>query len=136
MTIHLKGVGWTEYDNIYVATYDNAYMGYVCGFNSQGDVVMNFTATGEPGEHLIDLYPGIYEGPADRNAAIVSTAATDLCRRPSRKQDSGAPLHVSSHAFARTTPSNLHAQVTQSVVATQHRRQKGPFLHGYMGANS
>jgi hypothetical protein len=64
VTIHLKGVGWTEYDNIYVATYDNAYMGYACGFNSQGDVVIHFTATGEPGEHLIDFYPGIYEGPA------------------------------------------------------------------------
>jgi len=63
VTIHLKGVGWTEYDNIYVATYDNAYMGYACGFNSQGDVVINFTATGEPGVHLIDLYPGIYQGP-------------------------------------------------------------------------
>jgi len=63
MTIHLKGVGWTEYDNIYVATYDNAYMGYACGFNSQGDVVINFTAAGEPGAHLIDLYPGIYQGP-------------------------------------------------------------------------
>jgi hypothetical protein len=63
VTIHLKGVGWTEYDNIYVATYDNAYMGYACGFNSQGDVVINFTAAGEPGEHLIDLYPGIYQGP-------------------------------------------------------------------------
>ena len=35
VTIHLKGVGWTEYDNIYVATYDNAYMGYACGFNSR-----------------------------------------------------------------------------------------------------
>jgi hypothetical protein len=63
VTIHLKGVGWTEYDNIYVATYDNAYMGYACGFNSHGDVVINFTATGEPGPHLIDLYPGIYQGP-------------------------------------------------------------------------
>lgn len=63
VTIHLKGVGWTEYDNIYAATYDNAYMGYACGFNSQGDVVINFAAAGEPGEHLIDLYPGIYEGP-------------------------------------------------------------------------
>ena len=61
--IHLKGVGWTEYDNIYVATYDNAYMGYACGFNSHGDVVINFTATGEPGLHLIDLFPGIYQGP-------------------------------------------------------------------------
>ena len=63
VTIHLKGVGWTEYDNIYAATYDNAYMGYACGFNSQGDVVINFTAAGEPGAHVIDLYPGIYQGP-------------------------------------------------------------------------
>jgi hypothetical protein len=63
-TIHLKGVGWTEYDNIYVATYDNAYMGYVCGFNSRGDVVINFTATGDVGTHVIDLYPGIYQGPS------------------------------------------------------------------------
>jgi hypothetical protein len=63
VSIHLKGVGWTEYDNIYVATYDNAYMGYACGFNSQGDVVINFTAAGAPGTHLIDLYPGIYQGP-------------------------------------------------------------------------
>jgi hypothetical protein len=63
ISIHLKGVGWTEYDNIYVATYDNAYMGYACGFNSQGDVVINFAATGAPGEHIIDLYPGIYQGP-------------------------------------------------------------------------
>jgi hypothetical protein len=63
VTIHLKGVGWTEYDNIYVATYDNAYMGYACGFNSQGDVVINFHATGTLGHHIIDLYPGIYQGP-------------------------------------------------------------------------
>jgi hypothetical protein len=64
ISIHLKGVGWTEYDNLYAATYDNAYMGYVCGFNSQGDVVFNFTASGEPGQHLIDLFPGIYQGPS------------------------------------------------------------------------
>ena len=65
ITIHLKGVGWTEYDDILVADYDNAYMGYACGFNSQGDVVINFTAAGAPGTHLIDLYPGIYKGPAE-----------------------------------------------------------------------
>ena len=63
VTIHLKGVGWTEYDNVYIATYDNAYMGYACGFNSQGDVVINFAAAGEPGLHIVDLYPGIYQGP-------------------------------------------------------------------------
>jgi hypothetical protein len=63
VTIHLKGVGWTDFDNIYIATYDNAYMGYACGFNTQGDVVVNFTAAGSPGVHLIDFYPGIYQGP-------------------------------------------------------------------------
>jgi hypothetical protein len=62
VTIHLKGVGWTEYDNIYIATYDNAYMGYACGFNTRGDVVIHFTAAGAPGVHIIDLYPGIYQG--------------------------------------------------------------------------
>jgi hypothetical protein len=63
VTIHLKGVGWTDFDNIYIATYDNAYMGYACGFNSQGDVIINFSAAGAPGRHLIDFYPGIYQGP-------------------------------------------------------------------------
>ena len=62
VTIHLKGVGWTEYDNIYIATYDNAYMGYACGFNTRGDVVIHFTAAGVPGVHIIDFYPGIYQG--------------------------------------------------------------------------
>jgi len=52
VTIHLKGVGWTDVDNIYIATYDNAYMGYACGFNSQGDVVINFTAAGPIGMPL------------------------------------------------------------------------------------
>lgn len=70
VTIHLKGVGWTEYDNLYAATYDNAYMGYVCGFNSQGDVVFTFTAAGEPGTHLIDLFPGIYQGPPTENQLL------------------------------------------------------------------
>ena len=70
VTIHLKGVGWTEYDNIYIGTYDNAYMGYACGFNSQGDVVINFKAAGAPGEHLIDFYPGIYTGPATESQQL------------------------------------------------------------------
>jgi hypothetical protein len=63
VTIHLKGVGWTEYDNLFAVTYDNAYMGYACGFNTQGDVIITFRAAGQPGPHLIDLFPGIYQGP-------------------------------------------------------------------------
>jgi hypothetical protein len=70
ITIHLKGVGWTEYDNMFAATYDNAYMGYACGFNSQGDVVITFRAAGEPGTHLIDLFPGIYQGPPTENQLL------------------------------------------------------------------
>jgi hypothetical protein len=70
ITIHLKGVGWTEYDNMFAATYDNAYMGYACGFNSQGDVVITFKAAGEPGTHLIDLFPGIYQGPPTENQLL------------------------------------------------------------------
>jgi hypothetical protein len=59
-TIHLKGVGWTQLDNTIAVTYDNSYVGYGCGFNSNGDVVMNMIATGAPGTHLIDMYPLLY----------------------------------------------------------------------------
>jgi hypothetical protein len=62
ITVHLKGVGWTETANIYNIVYDNAYIGYACGFNSQGDVTVYLPATGGPGWHFIDLYPGIYKG--------------------------------------------------------------------------
>jgi len=65
-TIHLKGVGWTETANIYHVVYDNNYTGYVCAFNSQGDVEIIMKATGAPGLHFIDLYPGIYKGEETR----------------------------------------------------------------------
>ncbi len=61
-TVTLRGVGWTELDNTVAVTYDNAYIGYACGFNSQGDVTINMRATGGVGTHLIDLYPTIYQG--------------------------------------------------------------------------
>jgi len=59
-TIHLKGLGWTQLDNTIAVDYDNGYTGYGCGFNSQGDVLLNLTATGAPGTHLIDMYPLLY----------------------------------------------------------------------------
>jgi hypothetical protein len=59
-TIHLKGVGWTQLDNTIAVDYDNSYIGYGCGFNSNGDVVMHLVATGVPGTHLIDMYPLLY----------------------------------------------------------------------------
>jgi hypothetical protein len=65
-TVHLKGVGWTETANIYTVVYDNGYIGYVCAFNSQGDVEIPLLATGDPGWHFIDLYPEIYRGEEQR----------------------------------------------------------------------
>lgn len=60
--IHLTGVGWTATANIYTVVYDNSYIGYACGFNSQGTVDIPMIATGVPGWHYIDLYPAIYSG--------------------------------------------------------------------------
>jgi hypothetical protein len=60
MQLHLKGLGWTTYDNTYTVTYDNAHIGYVCGFSTNGDIRFALTAIGAPGTHLIDLYPTIY----------------------------------------------------------------------------
>ena len=58
--VELKGVGWTQLDNTLAITYDNSYIGYACGFNSNGYVRVQLFATGEPGTHLIDLYPLLY----------------------------------------------------------------------------
>lgn len=61
VTVTIKGGGWTEYDNAYYLNYDNAYTGYLCAFNSNGDLTFDFVATGHVGHHVVDLYPGIYK---------------------------------------------------------------------------
>lgn len=61
INITIKGGGWTEFDNAYYVTYDNAYTGYLCAFNSQGNLTFDVVASGDLGYHLIDLYPGIYK---------------------------------------------------------------------------
>lgn len=60
--VEIKGSGWTEYDNSYAVTYDNGYIGYICGFNSQGTIRLPLVASGDVGYHLIDIYPSIYKG--------------------------------------------------------------------------
>lgn len=84
ISIHLKGVGWTTYENTYAVTYDNSYIGYVCGFSTAGDIQLTVTATGAPGTHIIDLYPTIYKG-QDQQPRIYSvpqlTYATDHPQR-------------------------------------------------------
>ena len=59
-TIAIKGVGWTQLDNTLAVTYDNSYIGYGCGFNSNGYVVFRLRATGGPGTHVINLRPVLY----------------------------------------------------------------------------
>jgi hypothetical protein len=58
--VEIKGMGWTQLDNTVAVTYDNAYIGYACGFNSNGYTRIQLFATGKPGIHLIDLYPLLY----------------------------------------------------------------------------
>ena len=69
-TVHIKGIGWTELDNGVAVTYDNAYMGYACGFSSNGDITLNLIAAGPPGTHLIDLYPMLYRAGGGRATEI------------------------------------------------------------------
>jgi hypothetical protein len=61
MTIHLVGTGSTLTSNIYTVVYDNAYIGFACGFNTQGDITIHLPAAGAPGWHFIDLYPSVWK---------------------------------------------------------------------------
>ena len=73
-TVQIKGSGWTELDNTVAVTYDNAAMGYACGFNSNGAVTINLVATGHPGTHPNPLLEG--EG----SAAVTTTPDLPICR--------------------------------------------------------
>lgn len=64
ITVELGGLGWTGYDNNYHVVYDNKQLGYVSGTLGEdpGEPVRTtIRATGEPGYHFIDFYPGIFE---------------------------------------------------------------------------
>ncbi len=60
ITLHMKGVGWTQTNNIFAVVIDNVFLGYACGFSTNGDVLVPFTASWAPGWHTIDLYPSFY----------------------------------------------------------------------------
>ena len=72
--------------------YDNNYTGYVCAFNSQGDIEIFMKATGAPGMHYIDLYPGIYKGtetrPNNFTASLSSPITTTIRARTCRPSTS------------------------------------------------
>jgi hypothetical protein len=59
-TLSLKGVGWTQMDNTLAVAYDNSYVGYGCGFNSNGYLVVHLKAMGGVGTHIISMRPLLY----------------------------------------------------------------------------
>jgi len=92
-TIHLKGVGWTETEQIYHVVVDNAFTGYACAFQSAGDLTIFLTMSGAPGWHFIDMYPGIYQGTETRPANYKMPQLTALTDHP------GNPLPIFRFAF-------------------------------------
>ena len=92
-SVHLKGVGWTETEQIYHLVYDNAFAGYACAFQSAGDIEIFLTVSGEPGWHYIDMYPGIYQGTETRPANYKMPQLTALADHP------GEPLPIFRWAF-------------------------------------
>ncbi len=84
-TLHLKGVGWTETEQIYHVVYDNAFTGYACAFQSKGDLTIFLTMSGAPGWHYIDMYPGIYQGEEKRPANYKMPQLTALDDHPGEK---------------------------------------------------
>ena len=92
-TIHLKGVGWTETEQIYHVVVDNSFTGYACAFQSAGDLTIFLTMSGAPGWHFIDMYPGIYQGSETRPANYKMPQLTALTDHP------GSPLPIFRFAF-------------------------------------
>ncbi|HZP97798.1 MAG TPA: hypothetical protein VFC31_15885 [Candidatus Limnocylindria bacterium] len=97
-TLHLKGVGWTETEQIYHVVVDNAFTGYACAFQSAGDLTIFLTMSGAPGWHYIDMYPGIYQGTETRPANYKMPQLTALDDHPGEK------LPIFRWAFFITAP--------------------------------
>lgn len=61
--IEIEGIGWPAYSTMYF-TYDNKMVGYVCGnsdLEEHGITRTRFEAVGDPGMHVIEAYPTIFE---------------------------------------------------------------------------
>jgi hypothetical protein len=96
--LQMKGVGWTETEQIYHMVVDNAFAGYACAFQSAGDITINTIVSGEVGWHFIDLYPGIYRGKEARPANYKIPQLTALDDHP------GERMPVYRYAFLITAP--------------------------------
>jgi hypothetical protein len=66
--IKLTGVGWRSWENNTAVTWGNAYTGYACALGPEkGTINVYLTALGEPGHHMIGLWPAIFRGPPSIN---------------------------------------------------------------------
>ena len=96
--LQMKGVGWTETEQIYHMVVDNAFAGYACAFQSAGDITIETVVSGDVGWHFIDLYPGIYRGKEARPANYKIPQLTALDDHP------GERMPVYRFAFLITAP--------------------------------
>jgi len=63
--VRMVAGGWTQYDNNVAITYDNAFLGFACSFNSQGNISVWVQAVGGAGSHVVGVYPALYYGPSE-----------------------------------------------------------------------
>ncbi|MFC7132431.1 MULTISPECIES: hypothetical protein [Salinibaculum] len=65
--IELTGVGWTNYETTPLFVYDNDMLGYSCALSGpeRNKLRTVLRATGEPGWHFIDVYPGLFNTKED-----------------------------------------------------------------------
>lgn len=62
-----RSLGWTMYDTAYFFVWDNKRVGYICGSDHDEGVTRTvLRATGEPGTHFIDVYPGYFKMEEDK----------------------------------------------------------------------
>jgi len=117
--ITMTGLGWTYQDNIAAVDYDNSFMGYVCGFNTNGNITLHLPVTGAPGFHSIDLYPSNYLGPSAPNSSSIA-----IYRYPILTPNDG-PAQVPEFHFSflitgtsTTSVSTVTATSTTTAVST------------------
>lgn len=96
ITINGEGVGWNEVWNQVTILYDNSYIGYVCGGDIPGIVEGKLRATGQPGWHIIDLYPTIQK---QRNFADEAFEIPFIYRLPFLNWDSHPQGYHFRYAF-------------------------------------
>jgi len=116
-TVQIKGVGWTELDNTVAVTYDNAAMGYACGFNTNGDDHQSRgdRTTGDSPDRSL---PGDLQ--RERPGAVeLSDAVFDLCARFSRPNARLSLTRVSARDRSHSLSSysfNLDGLISRSLL--------------------